>query len=100
MEFDNNEEISMYQVMQVFISRWKYLVILALIGILGALIKHKFFPVYPAQGKLLIKDSKNSQIQSFISGMVGNVGGLSVSKGYDSASKASSFLWWKECKPM
>ncbi len=92
METDINEEISMYQVMQIFISRWKYLVILALIGILGALVKHKFFPVYPSQGKLLIKDPKNSQIQSFISGMVGNVGGLSVSKGYDTATKAASFL--------
>ncbi len=92
METDINEEISMYQVMQVFISKWKYLVILALIGILGALVKHKFFPVYPSQGKLLIKDPKNSQIQSFISGMVGNVGGLSVSKGYDTATKAASFL--------
>tara|TARA_Y100000590_G_scaffold446052_1_gene579097 strand:+ start:91832 stop:93073 length:1242 start_codon:yes stop_codon:yes gene_type:complete len=92
VETDINEEISMYQVMQIFISRWKYLVILALIGILGALVKHKFFPVYPSQGKLLIKDPKNSQIQSFISGMVGNVGGLSVSKGYDTATKAASFL--------
>ncbi len=92
MESENNEEISMYQVMQIFLSKWKILVILGLIGVLGALIKHKFFPIYPAQGKLLIKDSKNSQIQSFISGMVGNVGGLSVSKGYDSATKASTFL--------
>jgi capsular polysaccharide biosynthesis protein len=92
VDSEHNEEISMYQVMQIFISKWKILVILGLIGVLGALIKHKVFPVYPAQGKLLIKDSKNSQIQSFISGMVGNVGGLSVSKGYDSATKASTFL--------
>lgn len=92
MEVDHNEEISMYQVMQIFMSKWKYLVILGLIGVLGALIKHKFFPVYPSQGKLLIKDQKNSEIQSFISGMVGNVGGLSVSKGYDSATKAASYL--------
>lgn len=83
----------MYQVAQIFFSRWKYLLILGLIGVLGALIKHKFFPVYPAKGKLLIKDPKNSEIQSFISGMVGSVGGLSVGgKGYDSATKAATYL--------
>lgn len=92
MDLENNEEISMYQVMVIFISKWRYLLILGLIGILGAMVKHKVFPVYPAQGKLLIKDSKNSQIQSFISGMVGNVGGLSLSKGYDTSSKAVSYL--------
>ncbi|MDO9180824.1 MAG: hypothetical protein Q7U04_00380, partial [Bacteriovorax sp.] len=61
-----NEEINLYQILQVFMKRWKYLLILALIFTLGALIKHKYFPVYPGDGKLIIKDVRNSQLQSVI----------------------------------
>lgn len=66
------DEISMYEILQIFLSKWKYLVIIALLCILGAIIKHKKFPTYPAQGKLLIKNSENSQLRSFLDTIVGN----------------------------
>ena len=66
------DEISMYEVLQIFLSKWKFLVILALLCTLIAVVKHKKFPVYPAQGKLLIKTSENSQLRSFLDTIVGS----------------------------
>ena len=68
------DEISMYQVMKVFFKRWRFLLILALSAILLALVKHKYFPTYPAKGTLIIKDVRNSQLQSMLNQVVGSVG--------------------------
>ena len=38
---------------------------------LGALVKHKFFPMYPGTGKLIIKDVRNSQLQLVLSSVAG-----------------------------
>lgn len=67
-----NDEISMYEILQIFLSKWKLLLILALVCILAAVVRHKRFPVYPAQGKLLIKTSENSQLRSFLETIVGS----------------------------
>ncbi|WP_372654634.1 hypothetical protein [Halobacteriovorax sp.] len=67
-----NDEISMYEVLQIFLSKWKYLLILALFFTLIAIVRHKKFPSYPAQGKLLIKTSENSQLRSFLDTIVGS----------------------------
>ncbi len=67
-----NDEISMYEVLQIFLSKWKYLLMLALFFTLIAIVRHKKFPSYPAQGKLLIKTSENSQLRSFLDTIVGS----------------------------
>lgn len=66
-----NEEITLNQLLQIFTKRWRYLLILALVFMLGALIKHKFFPMYPGTGKLIIKDVRNSQLQLVLSSVAG-----------------------------
>lgn len=68
---NSNEEISLHQVLQIFTKRWKYLLLLALVFILGALIKHKYFPTYPGTGKLIIKDVRNSQLQLVLNSVAG-----------------------------
>lgn len=68
------DEISFNQILILFSRRWRYLVVLALAFSLIALVKHKYFPQYPGNGKLLIKDAKNSQMQMLISSMVSNNG--------------------------
>jgi capsular polysaccharide biosynthesis protein len=68
---NSNEEITLHQVLQIFTKRWKYLLLLALVFILGALIKHKYFPMYPGTGKLIIKDVRNSQLQLVLSTVAG-----------------------------
>jgi uncharacterized protein involved in exopolysaccharide biosynthesis len=86
-----NDEISMYHVMNLFLKRWRYLLILALIGALLALVKHRYFPTYPAKGSLMIKDVKNSQLQSLLSQVAGSMGELalpSVSEDDDMATAA------------
>lgn len=70
----NQDEISFNQILVLFIRRWRYLVILALMATLFALVKHKYFPDYPGSGKLLIKDAKNSQMQMLISNIVATNG--------------------------
>ena len=67
----NSDEISLHQILKIFTQRWKYLIVLALVFLLGALIRHKYFPSYPGSGKLIIKDVRNSQLQSVISQVVG-----------------------------
>lgn len=66
-----NEEITLNQLLQIFTKRWRYLLILALVFMLGALVKHKFFPMYPGTGKLIIKDVRNSQLQLVLSSVAG-----------------------------
>lgn len=61
------DEVSFQDVLKAFTKRWRFLVISALIAILIALIKHKYFPIYPANGKLLIQDPRNSQLQYLVS---------------------------------
>ncbi|MBY0415188.1 MAG: hypothetical protein K2Q18_13540, partial [Bdellovibrionales bacterium] len=68
---NSNEEITLHQVLQIFTKRWKYLLLLGLVFILGALIKHKYFPMYPGTGKLIIKDVRNSQLQLVLSTVAG-----------------------------
>lgn len=65
------DEITLNQVLVIFARKWRYLLILALVFSLGALIKHKYFPVYPGQGKLILKDAKNSQLQMILSSVAG-----------------------------
>lgn len=66
-----NEEITLHQVLLIFTKRWKYLLMLALIFALAALVKHKYFPTYPGTGKLIIKDVRNSQLQLVLSSVAG-----------------------------
>ena len=68
---DSNQEITLHQVLLIFTKRWKYLLMLALIFSLGALVKHKYFPTYPGTGKLIIKDVRNSQLQLVLSSVAG-----------------------------
>lgn len=68
---NSNEEITLHQVLLIFTKRWKYLLILALIFALSALVKHKYFPTYPGTGKLIIKDVRNSQLQLVLSSVAG-----------------------------
>ncbi len=49
------------------ILKWKLLLLLALIGTLGALVRHKYFPVYPGEGKILIKDQAGSSLETVLS---------------------------------
>ncbi len=58
-----NDTISLHEALTTFTKRWKILVILALLFVLGALVRHKFFPSYPSRGVLIIKDVKNSRYQ-------------------------------------
>ena len=68
------DSISLHEALSIFTKRWKYLVILALLFILGALVKHKFFPTYPARGVLLIKDVKNSRYQLLLNSIANRLG--------------------------
>lgn len=68
------DSISLHEALATFTKRWKYLVILALLFILGALVKHKFFPAYPARGVLLIKDVKNSRYQLLLNSIANRLG--------------------------
>lgn len=68
---NSNDEITLHQVLEIFTKRWKYLLMLALVFILGALVKHKYFPMYPGVGKLIIKDVRNSQLQLVLSSVAG-----------------------------
>lgn len=91
---NTSDEISLHQILQIFTRRWKYLLILGLVFALGALTKHKYFPTYPGVGKLIIKDVRNSQLQSII----GHAAGMGIdlqsaeSKGSDLAGRAEVLL--------
>ena len=91
---DTNEEINLYQVLQIFTKRWKFFILLGLFFTLGALIKHKYFPSYPGTGKLIIKDVRNSQLQSIIGHAAGVGGELPIPelKGDDQVIRAEVFL--------
>jgi uncharacterized protein involved in exopolysaccharide biosynthesis len=91
---NSNEEITLHQVLQIFTKRWKYLLLLALVFILGALIKHKYFPMYPGTGKLIIKDVRNSQLQLVLSTVAGPGTEVSSdsSKGDDVVDRAETVL--------
>ena len=92
---NSNEEITLHQVLQIFTKRWKYLLLLALVFILGALIKHKYFPMYPGTEKLIIKDVRNSQLQLVLSSVAGpgtENSGSDNSKGDDVAERAETIL--------
>lgn len=91
---NTSDEISLHQILQIFTRRWKYLLILGLVFALGALTKHKYFPTYPGVGKLIIKDVRNSQLQSII----GHAAGMGLDlpsselKGSDLADRAEVLL--------
>lgn len=91
---NTSDEINLHQILTIFTNRWKYLIVLALIFTLGALIKHKYFPSYPGTGKLIIKDVRNSQLQSIIGHAAGVIGELSSPevKGDDQITRAESIL--------
>ncbi len=91
---NTSDEISLHQILQIFTRRWKYLLMLSLIFSLGALTKHKYFPSYPGSGKLIIKDVRNSQLQSIIGRAAGVGADLSTpeSKGDDAVSRAEALL--------
>lgn len=91
---NTSDEINLHQVLQIFTKRWKYLIVLALVFLLAALTKHKYFPSYPGTGKLIIKDVRNSQLQSII-GHVAGVGAESSVpelKGDDLVVRAEALL--------
>lgn len=88
----NSDEISLHQILKIFTQRWKYLIVLALVFLLGALMKHKYFPSYPGAGKLIIKDVRNSQLQSVISQVAGPDMALSDSRGDDLVTRAETLL--------
>lgn len=90
---NSNDEITLHQVLQIFTKRWKYLLLLALVFILGALIKHKYFPMYPGTGKLIIKDVRNSQLQLVLSTVAGpGTEVASDAKGDDVVDRAETVL--------
>lgn len=91
---NTSDEVSLQQILHIFSKRWKYLIVLALVFLLGALIKHKYFPTYPGTGKLIIKDVRNSQLQSVISHVAGPGTELAVSesKGDDLVTRAETLL--------
>jgi uncharacterized protein involved in exopolysaccharide biosynthesis len=91
---NTNDEISLHQILQIFTKRWKYLIVLALFFTLGALIKHKYFPSYPGTGKLIIKDVRNSQLQSILGHAAGLSGELPSPelKGDDLVTRAEALL--------
>jgi uncharacterized protein involved in exopolysaccharide biosynthesis len=70
---NSSEEISLHQVLLIFTKRWRYLLLLALVFSLAALVKHKYFPMYPGSGKLIIKDVRNSQLQMVLSSVASSV---------------------------
>jgi len=86
------EEVTMLEVVTVFLGRWKYLVTLALVFVLIALVKHKYYPIYPSTGKLIIKDQSDGQIQSFLKNIPSSFGGLSIQNSSDQVNKAIIFL--------
>ena len=91
---NTNDEINLHQILLIFTKRWKYLFILSLFFTLGALIKHKYFPVYPGAGKLIIKDVRNSQLQSILghaAGLGGEIPSIET-KGDDSVTRAETLL--------
>jgi len=91
---NTNDEINLHQILQIFTKRWKYLFILSLFFTLGALIKHKYFPIYPGTGKLIIKDVRNSQLQSILGHAAGLGGEIPTieTKGDDSVTRAETLL--------
>lgn len=92
---NTSDEISLHQILQIFTKRWKYLIVLALIFTLGALSKHKYFPSYPGSGKLIIKDVRNSQLQSLIghAARLGATEGQGAElKGDDPVERSVAFL--------
>lgn len=60
------------------ITKWKLLLLLALIAMLGALVRHKYYPVYPGQGKILVKDQGGSSLNTVLSQFSGASGLLST----------------------
>jgi uncharacterized protein involved in exopolysaccharide biosynthesis len=70
----DSDQISLNDILQIFTRRWKFLIILALIFVLGALVKHKFFPVYPAHGIILIKNPYNSQYHNLLKSITSQMG--------------------------
>lgn len=90
---NSNEEISLHQVLLIFTKRWKYLLLLALVFSLAALVKHKYFPMYPGTGKLIIKDVRNSQLQQVLSSVSGATNESSLdNKGEDVVERAETIL--------
>lgn len=89
---NTNEEITLHQVLQIFTRRWKYLLMLALLFILAALVKHKYFPMYPGTGKLIIKDVRNSQLQLVLSSVAGGNEVSPDAKGDDVVDRAETVL--------
>jgi uncharacterized protein involved in exopolysaccharide biosynthesis len=91
---NTSDEISLHQILQIFTRRWKILLMLGLVFTLGALTKHKYLPTYPGVGKLIIKDVRNSQLQSII----GHAAGMSAEvaepelKGDDLTVRAEALL--------
>ncbi len=90
-----SDQVSLNDVLQVFIRRWKLLVILALLFVLGALVKHKFFPTYPAYGVILIKSPYNSQYHNLLKSITSEIGEIAREQaggGPDVAKQAVVFL--------
>ena len=75
-----DSEVNLYQVLYVFLFRWKYLLIFALIFSLGAIVKHKFFPIYPSRGRLIIKDLSESSAYSVFNSFISNTSRGMLSK--------------------
>lgn len=67
---------------------------LGLVFTLGALVKHKYLPAYLGSGKLIIKDVRNSQLQSIIGHAAGVSAEFSSSdlKGEEPAVRAEALL--------
>ena len=91
---NSTDEISLHQILQIFTKRWKYFIVLALVFTLASLIKHKYFPVYPGTGKLIIKDVRNNQLQSILGHAAGVGSELPIPelKGEDQVIRAEAIL--------
>lgn len=74
------------------ITKWKLLLLLALIAMLGALIRHKYYPVYPGQGKILIKDQGSSSLNTVLSQFSGVSGLLSLQGAQSKLDRSLAYL--------
>lgn len=74
------------------ITKWKLLLLLALIAMLGALIRHKYYPVYPGVGKILIKEQGGSSLNTVLSQFGGASGLLSNQGAQNKIDRSLAYL--------
>ncbi len=91
---NQSDDFNLNQLLLIFSKQWRYFLVVSLACLLGAMIKHKYFPQYPGSGKLIIKDIRNSQLQSVIGHLTGLDGEplVAENRGDDIVSNAEAML--------